>query len=597
MKHIIKGTFFVLIIFSAIVIAAPFLVSTETVRRGIISKIEQLTGHKVTFQGDPSLSFSPFLGFEISDLELIDPNLPAEAKALLKVEKVKAQLDLFPTLLGKVEITQYQFLRPSLFLKTNGDGTKNWSFEKGSLKETIAIAIENRTNQKEAAFPEIKIGTLEIKDGIVIYEDEVSGKSDTITSLNGKVSWPDNHSDADIVGNGIWRGEGITTSATIQNPIEIISSGESNLFVELNSQPVTFTFDGSANMLANLFVKGNFEANTPSINRLAEVIELDVGDLNSTEEWNVQGVLEATALNTNLSEATISIGENTATGVIRFSTDEADQSKLDGTLAFENIDLVNYFKTLGLAGSQINTPQISDNFNVDLRISSQTINIGEINMEKVAAAIIIDNEGWTFDIGDATAFNGKLVAKLGKRLADKKEQAFLDVSATNMDSESISNLLGEKLIDISGKTTFTASVRTNQLEDGLVNSGLNGSISGKFLEGEVKGINLIELFPPEEPDTPANIIGFDENTSTPYDTIEFKLFSNNSVASLSQTSLETGNLKMQLIGEINIFKGTMDLQLQQVTKEGPKEKRYLIQGNTANPLVSLKSKPPQANQN
>ena len=597
MKRIITGTFVVLVIIAAFLAAVPFLVSSETVRNGITAKIEKLTGRNVSFKGDPSLSFSPFLGFEISDLELIDPLRPQEAIPLLKVEKVKAQINLLPALIGNVEITEYQFLRPRFFFKTYSDGSENWSFEKGAFDNALKIASNNRTNQTDTTIPTIAIGNLVIKDGIFVYEDAIAGTSKTITSLNGKISWHDTQSELDISGNGIWQGEGITVNAIIEEPIKILSGGESRTFVELNSHPLSFTFDGLANMFASLFVKGDLNAQSPSISRLLEVFEIDLGGLSNSEDWNVSGILEATANSTNLSDATFVIGENTATGVIRLSKNELEKLKLDGTLAFEELDLVNSFNSLGFTNTSKTQPQLIKDLNIDLRVSSQTINVGTITLDNVAAALIADNEGWTFDIGDASAFNGKLVAKLGKRLANNKQQVFVDISASDMNSESISNLVGSKLISITGKTSFTTSLRTSKLNDGVLSSGLNGTFTGDFNSGTLAGINLLEILAAQNQQTAEQIAEFVPQATTPFQTMKVKLFLNNGIAAVSKSTLVTDEKTVQAIGDINFNEGKLNLQLQELTQEGPRAERFLLQGTFLEPTITLKADSPSINQN
>ena len=598
MKRFITAIVAVVIFVAGLVAAIPFVVSSDTVRNGITARIEALTGRKVTFQGNPSLSFSPFLGFEISDLELVDPDRGGTDIPLLKVEKVKAQLDLLPVLAGKIAISEYQFLRPKFGLRTYSDGSENWKFDRGGFNRVIQATIDNRENQTEINLPETEIGNLEIIDGILVYEDEIAGTSETVTSINGKFSWPNTNTDINLAGNGIWRGEGITTVSVIKNPINILSGGESPISVELNSQPLKFNFVGQANMLADLFVKGDLAADTPSISRLAEVLEIDIGEFSSFENWSTVGKFESTANSTVISEATFNLGDSKANGVVRVSTDELGQSKLDGTLAFESIDLANYAGSLGLTDSQNINPSLIDGLNVDLRVSSQSINLGDINLDKVAAAINIDAEGWTFDIGDASAFNGKLVAKLGERISEDKRQAFLDISASKMDAESISNLIDNKLLGINGKTSFVANIRTNKIEDGLLNSGLNGTFSGNFSTGELVGIDLPALITQQTEETQLELEGFNKTARTRFQDMKVKLFLNNGIAAVSQTTIQTiNNLKLQVNGDVNLYEGKMDLQLQEISDEGPKESRLLINGTTNKPSVILQNGPAPVNQN
>jgi AsmA protein len=597
MKRLITGTLVLLLLIAACLTAIPFLVSSQTVRNGITAKIEEVTGNKVTFQGDPSLSFSPFLGFEISDLELASPENSDDQTPLLKVEKVKAQINLLPALSGNVEITEYQFLRPRFFLKTDENGKSNWKFSKGKFRNAIEAAFENRTNQTTKGLPDLTVGNLLITDGILLYQDTLSNTEETITGMNGMLSWPQADKELDLSGNGIWRGEGITTNLNIANPIEIFSGGESNVTLDLNSQPISFTFDGMANMFSNLFVKGELEANSPSISRLAEVLKIDLGDFTSSDPWSAQGILEATSNNTNLSEASFSIGQDSATGVIRLSSNESEKSKLDGTLAFEQIDLVNYFNALGAKPDKIINPTLVKDLNIDLRVSSESINIGTITLDRVAAAIIVDEQGWTFDIGDANAFDGKLIAKLGERIDEDKRQAFLELSATDMDAQSISNLFASKVFGISGRTSFAANVRTNKLSEGLLNSGINGTFSGEFKEGQIKGIDLTDLITKTANELAKEPFALRENASTSYQQMNAKLFLNNGIATLSQTNLETQTAKIQAIGDINLYQQTLDIQLQEIAEDKPKPYRYLFKGSVFKPVVTFQDDQNLINQN
>ena len=597
MKRLITGAMIVLLLIAACVTAIPFLVSSQTVRNGITAKIEEITGRKVTFQGNPSLSFNPFLGFEISDLELASPQDIEGDVPLLKVEKVKAQINLLPALIGKVEITEYQFLRPRIYLKTDVNGNRNWIFENGEFHKATQKALQNRTSQTSESLPVFALGDLLITDGILIYEDASTDTKETISGMNGMFSWPEADTTLDISGNGIWRGEGITINLDIENPIEIFSGGESPVVVDVNSQPISLSFDGAANMFANLFVKGEFEAKSPSINRLAEVLKINLGDFKSSDPWSTQGTLEATANNTNLSDASFSIGNDTATGVIRVSTSDEGKSKLDGTLAFEQIDLVNYFNSLGLTLDKKISPTLANDLNIDLRVSSQSINIGTITLDKVAAAIIVDEQGWTFDIGDASAFGGKLVAKLGERFQEDKRQAFLELSTSDMNAQTITDLFAAKAIGISGITSFNANIRTNKLSEGLLNSGLNGTFSVNFADGQLNGIDLNKLVAQKDDSLSDKTFEFNLNDSTSFQKMNIKMFLNNGVAALSQSNVETEGTIIQAIGDINLYGGKLDIQLQEVGENGPEPYRYLLNGPLLNPNIAVQNGKGLVNQN
>ena len=191
-----------------------------------------------------------------------------------------------------------------------------------------------------------------------------------------------------------------------------------------------------------------------------------------------------------------------------------------------------------------------------------------------------------------------MVAKLGERISENKRQAFLDISASDMDAENIAGLFGKKLVGISGKTSFIANVRTNKLTDGFINSGLNGTFSGDFNSGDITGVNLPKLMTQKTEEGQLEIDGFDETTSTSFDEMKIKLFLNNGIAAVTQSTIQTtNNMRLQAIGDINLYEGSLDLQFQEIGEDGPKENRLIINGSTINPSVTLQSGPTSVNQN
>lgn len=592
MRKIITGIILVLVVIAAIVALAPYLITTQTISSKITSKLEDLTGRQVTFQGEPKLSYSPYLGIKVSDLKLENQTKNEETAALLSVEKVEAQIELLPLLIGNIQITNFKFLRPKLSLTVDKSGAKNWVFKQGQLHDALLISKDNRENNtNDKTFSE-KLGLVTIQDGIVEYKNAATQKSETFTSINGSILWPDVQSSTSIDGNLIWRGEGITSRIDIANLFDILSGSESDIEAELNSQPITLDFAGKANMLADLFVKGEIEASTPSIARLAQVLKLDIGTLTNLENWLVNGEIEATQNNINLSNATFTIGENIAKGAILFTNDEITNSKLNGTLAFETIDIVNSFQNKLEASFE--TPLQIKKLDIDLRVSAQTLNFGTIALTDVAAAIITNDNGWTFDIGNSTAFNGTLTAKLGQRVNADKRQTFLDISATKVDAQSIIGAIGESPIGLSGKTSFISSVRTNTLNDRIFTAGLNGDFEGTFNAGQLIGLNLQEALSGEETQLP-KVTQFDKAKLTNFDTIKLKFFLNQGVATLSQTELEKSGQKIRISGSIDTKNGALDITAQEILEGAPKATRLLISGTTDKPSFGIQSGPKPTN--
>ena len=65
-------------------------------------------------------------------------------------------------------------------------------------------------------------------------------------------------------------------------------------------------------------------------------------------------------------------------------------------------------------------PNIIGDFHVDMRLSANSISAENITLNNVAAAIVMKDDNWIFDIGDAQTLGGNIIAKLGERTENEK---------------------------------------------------------------------------------------------------------------------------------------------------------------------------------
>jgi len=588
MKRLVSIILIGAVMLVGIALMTPFFIKKETIRNQITNQLEALTGRDVTFQGEPSVSLNPFLGVEISNLVINDPLADGEKGTLLSVEKVNAKLDFLKILTGKLEIADYTLLRPKLSLKIYSDGSRNWSLNNSALKQAIDNVINGNEFKTSGS---MQLGMLTIQDGVIEFSNETHSGAETVSAINGTLDWADANRFALFAGNAIWRGEGVTTNISINSPLQLLSGGETALSIKLGSQPFSFEFNGQANMFADLFVKGDFTANTPSINRFASLLDIDPGNLNNVENWNASGQLEATSRNISLSEARVSIGKNNASGVLRLAKNELEKYRLDGTLAFENIDL-NDVVLADLANGSNSLPIFPvQDLNVDLRISSPSVSIGSVGLEAVAASILVDNQSWILDIGNASAFEGTVIAKFGERVDESKRQAFLELTAANVNLSGINSLLWQTPVTINGRSSLKINARSNTLADGILSSGLNGALEGSITNGQISGVNMQALLAQEDGTELIIENSFNDTAATDFDTMDFKIFMNNGVAAVSRAELINGTDNIQIIGDANLINGELDLQIQKKTEEGPAPKRLFVSGTLSSPNVSMKEGP------
>lgn len=589
MKRIITGVICLFILASLAVLSLPFLVSTDAVRTRISSHLSDLTGRSVTFQGNPSVSFSPFLGIEVSDFSVADPLATEGSPPLLNIEKINAQLDILPALLGRVEITQYQLLRPRLQLRTGGDGKSNWHLTTGALKDAFDSQKAALSQSESSAVYSARLGKFTIVDGTVSYSNDIDGSSETITNVNATLVWPETNSALNTNGTAIWRNENVTLDASLSAPLQLLAGGETEMSMDFKSPPLDLVFNGTANLLADLFVKGQVNAATPSISRLSDFANLDVGPINVTGPWTASGELDATAAATLLKDAQVEINGTPATGVVRLARNEVGRTRIDGTLAFETIDLSSITPSIDPEAVFAERVPTSKNMDIDFRISASEVTFNDLSVGMVAASVAINNEAWKLDIGDAEAFGGSLVGQLAflSQEADRQLNVKLALSEANI-GEFVGYFSDNGPI-LEGTGSFSTDLRITQREQGEgLKPVFNGSIEVQSSSGSLNLIDFDTAFE-EIPETASVDTKLDiEPGATSIETLSLKAFVTDNTASISRAQINTPDRLINLFGSVPLGNGELDLNAQEILNGQPGQTRLQIGGTRQAPKVIMR---------
>lgn len=591
MKRLFQIALIILIFIAAFIGALPLLLSTDTMRERLIAHVSDITPGEVSFEANPGISFNPFLGVEISDFKIQDPLSGDEKTNLLTVEKVKAKLDILPALVGQISISEYQFVRPILNLKVYTDGKSNWTPRETILGEMLSKYRELQTQQDgEIELSDyLPFGRFNIVDGLIEYEDAIADNSYTITGVDGDFNWPTTADDASYSGVAVWRGEILNTKFTLQEVVRLFVGGESEVSVSINSNPVNLAFDGKANMLSNLFVTGNVDLETPSINRITEFLALDLGGYSNLEAVKASGTLEATADTLTLTEADISINENIASGLISITSDQIGNIALDGTLAFEQINADVFPARTPDNEAQNDEEAIESNFSSDLRISAKSFVSGALEFTDLAASVSTRGYEWTFDIGDATIFDGHIIAKLGERKIEDKFQNFINIDARDINTAELVKQFPENILSLTGTSNFKADLSSNYKLDVPLLERLNGTVNLDINDGSIIGLNLPGMIQNSQEDTNQRFT-LNSNDQTAFSNFLTQFTLHNGLAYITNTSIKTENSAVKLAGSINLANDAWVLRATSDAKNSPS----IVMGGTIKaPLILYSQNSPQ----
>ena len=265
-KRMLIAAFGILALLAIITVALPFAISSDSVRTHLLQRAKEVTGREMAFSGNPRVSLRPFLGIEINDVVFRDQFGADSSTPILSMPKLKGRLSLAAALSGEVKLTEFQFVRPKFNLKIYSTGQSSWQFPEGKVWATLddarRIRSETPTNETPdmSKLTAISLGKFTILDGIIEYENEITGNSETITNFNGILQWTDTRSPWSFDGNGIWRGDVMRMKSSAQSPLMLMAGGSSAITAQIESEPLKLDFVGEANRLADLFASFHLQS-------------------------------------------------------------------------------------------------------------------------------------------------------------------------------------------------------------------------------------------------------------------------------------------------------------------------------------------------
>ena len=593
MKRILVALVLALVIATALVAALPFLISSDLVKERLLSGARELTGREVTFRGNPSVSFNPFLGVEILDVAIADADDPS--KSLVSMEKMQAQLEVLPALIGQAEITNFRFFRPHFTLTVNTSGISNWVFDKGQFRRHLdqlsAQAGQTDDTAPPPALPPLALGRFEIIDGNVTYSDEISGIDHAITNLNGTVNWPTAQSRFQSDLKGVWRGEQVALNLNAANMMHLLSGKKTDLDFKLQSAPVEASFNGQANIIADLHLAGALSINSPSFNRFAEFLDYSLLDGLFFGEFSASGMVDATPKGASLTGASVSIGGNQSSGLLQWSLGEDEVPKVNGTLAFDSVSLNNFLQAVTqqrsiAASGQTDLPENTP-LELDLRLSANTVQMGEITATEFAATLSSAKGVWFLDVGNASLFSGSLIAKLETDFNDLSPKFKLNASASGLDLATLFNALGADTTALSGSMKLKLEAITSGETHYELAKNTNGKVELNVSPATITNLDFARVYEAlnqkEFRLTPDDVSG---TTTLEELAIEFSIF--DGIAWTTDNHLQSNGHKLTLIGNADLYLGGLALRgdleplaaQDQTAEEVKRSKRSLFIGGT-----------------
>jgi len=568
LKRFLALCIFVAALLAGSIYSLPRLISSHAVTAELIDRIEQYTGGTVLYEGIPRLGVNGGLSLSLSKFRILADN-PDDN--FVTTENLTVRLSVLPMLFGNVSAKAFELENPVLRL-TQGANGQDTIFPKGGL-----LGQAYRATREDAKIPNLPAHALRIKNGQVIVQTD--GMSEILENVNGDFKLTGASGKIDFDGSFKWYDEPMSLTLNMKDGLSLFSGGESDLKASGYSGNTLFKFEGTSNLISNLFLEGDLDISGDSLVEFIQLTGLRPGDTVFAGGFGVKGQASGTLSNFEIKDAVISVADNTGRGVMQLTSSADSLRRLSGTLAFDRLDLTR------LSRSRVDPREENQehSLNIDFRLSARNMSVGFAELKNVAAAVTSDYEGWVFDVGASEYAGGQLTARTGERLSGDKNQAFLDLNGKALNGVEISNLIPGPL-SMTGNVDITSSLRTKQPYPAFSKEGIDGTIQLTATGGTLEGIDMNALFASDLGNT-APLIW---QGTTAFNELLLNVFLNKTNASVSKGKINTPTNIFTLIGDVDFETKTIALQTQtKVSEDEPTTKRIHIEGQMQSPTLRL----------
>lgn len=173
----------VVLLFGAAGAYFKFFFDPNDIRANIAQAVEQETGRRFAIEGDLSISWFPWLGFDVGRTRLGEDPAFGDGD-FLSFDSASARVKLMPLFSKRVEIDKLTLNGLEVTLVRNAAGADNWA----SLlsDDTGAPAEPAQTPQASSSFSTEQIGGVELIDATIVLDDRQAGTRMSATALNAR---------------------------------------------------------------------------------------------------------------------------------------------------------------------------------------------------------------------------------------------------------------------------------------------------------------------------------------------------------------------------------------------------------------------------
>ncbi len=578
-RRLALALFAVIAVGAGALAAASYLISPDAVRAQVLSELRSVTGLNPTLRGETTIKLFPSGSISFSDVVLGNGSKPA-----LIAERLTARLRFFPLLAGRVEIADVSLARPTIMVDLDGNGRSNWS----GLIDALSRS-QTPNAQRSAAFSEMRI-----EDGTVVVRNRARKFTETFNDVAFSLAWPSISESFGATGRFIWHNKPLDITLTLSDFAAALAGQRSGVKLRIAGSPIKTAFEGSISVKPTLKIDGNVAADAASLRDVliwAGQKPLPGGGFG---HFAIKAEADVAGGTIGLNNVNVDLDSNSAEGVLTFATD--GRQTLQGTLAFDKLDLTPYISTVKLLTAnqrEWNSGRITldglTGTDLDLRLSAGTIVIADAKVGRTAIGANLRDGHLTITVGEAQAYGGLIKGSVALAAFDQGVDVKSQLVFTDVDLEScLGQLFGLRRLEGKGNISFAVDGTGDSVL--AVTRTLNGSASLTGHDGELAGLDVEQLLRRLER-RPLSGGGDFRNGRTRYDSIAVVLKIVEGKVTVEDVKVSGPAVQLALVGSASIPQRDLDLtgtaSLVTSEREGtvPFALPFIVQGSWDDPIM------------
>lgn len=177
-KWVLAGAGIILLLLIIVIVVALLVIDPNAYRTRAEALVEEHTGRELRIRGDVELTFFPWLGIELGDMELGNAS-GFGPEPFARLERAVVRVAVLPLLRGEVQADTVVVHGLNLHLARAADGRTNWD------DLTAAEAPKPQEDPSSGqALAGLAIGGLDVRDARVEWQDAMAGQQWLLSGLD-----------------------------------------------------------------------------------------------------------------------------------------------------------------------------------------------------------------------------------------------------------------------------------------------------------------------------------------------------------------------------------------------------------------------------